>query len=226
MDETSEPLPRVVVVPGLGLDARSWAPVGERLGWPLAVRTLPGYGLPVPRGTDLAPAALAAGVVEALGGPGNGPPVVLAAHSSGCQVAAHAARLAPDRVAALVLVGPTTDPRARGWPALVRRWLATAAREDPRQVPGLARQYRRTGLGSMTRTMDAARRDDLPATLTQVTCPVLVVRGPHDRICPADWAAGLGRPVTLPRGAHMVVSTHGADVADAVVGFLTEERLA
>ncbi|MDF9717551.1 alpha/beta fold hydrolase [Nocardioides sp. ChNu-153] len=216
----------MLVVPGLGLDARSWAPVEARLGWPVTVRTLPGYGEPVPRGTDLAPAVLARRVADDLAGLGAGPPVVLAAHSSGCQVAAHAARLAPERVAALVLVGPTTDPRAAGWPALARRWLATAAREDPRQVPALARQYRRTGLGSMTRTMDAARRDDVRRALAGLTCPVLVVRGPHDRICPADWAAKLGRPVTLPRGAHMVVTTHGADVAAAVTAFLTGEGLA
>ena len=53
-----------------------------------------------------------------------------------------------------------------------------------------------------------------------MTCPVVVVRGHHDRICPADWAAtvaGLGAPgsaaVSLTGGGHMVPLTHGADLA-------------
>lgn len=216
---------RVVVVPGLGLDARSWAPVASRSPWPVTVRTLPGFGLPAAADADLAPEALARLVVDDLVA-GDGTPVVLAAHSAGCQVAAHAARLAPERVAALVLVGPTTDPRAASWPALVRRWLATAVLEDPRQVPALLRQYRRTGLRSMRRAMDAARRDAVHHTLAGVTCPVLVVRGRHDRICPADWAADLGdRSVTLRRGSHMVPFTHGDDVARAVAGLVADVRL-
>lgn len=173
------------MVPGLGLDARSWAPVLGRLPGPVAapaeVCALPGYGLPAGRGTDLSPAVLGARLGEDLRG---GPPTVLAAHSSGCQVAVHAAGAADGAVVGLVLVGPTTDPRGRGWPALVRRWLRTAAHEDPRQVPCLVRQYAATGLRTMLRAMDAARRDDPRVALDGLDVPVLVVRGAQDRICP------------------------------------------
>ena len=41
---------------------------------------------------------------------------VLIGHSSSCQVVAHAGALAPERVTGLLLVGPTTDPRAATWP--------------------------------------------------------------------------------------------------------------
>ena len=217
---TPVPAVRLVVVPGLGLDARSWEPVLRRLAVPSGVRPVPGYGRPAVRRADLSPATLG----EALGhGLRGGPPTVLVGHSSGCQVAAHAARVAGPAVVGVVLVGPTTDPRADGWTSLVQRWLRTAAHEDPRQVPSLVGQYRRTGLGSMARAMQAARRDDVRIPLRAQGAPLLVVRGPHDRICPADWAASLGgRCTTLPAGGHMVPITRGADVAAALAAFVAE----
>jgi pimeloyl-ACP methyl ester carboxylesterase len=223
LDPTALPDVRLLVVPGLGLDARSWAPVVQRLTLRVDVQPLPGYGVPAPRRTDLSPARLGARLGEELRG---GRPTVLAGHSSGCQVAAHAARAAGQTVVGLVLVAPTTDRRAAGWPALARRWLRTAAHEDPRQVPGLVRQYRGTGLWSMARAMDAARREDLRATLRGQRLPLLVVRGPADRICPQDWAESLAqRCVTLRSGGHMVPSTHGAEVAEVVTRFLATADL-
>jgi len=214
----------VVALPGLGLGPESWRPTLELLppGVEATVHLFPGYGRPAPRGLDLAPSVLAAGVRDAL--PRGGEPVVLLAHSASCQVAAHVAALAPDRVVALVLVGPTTDLRAASWPGLVRRWLPTALQERPTQVPVLLRQWARTGFPDMVRAMDAARRDDLLRTLDAVSVPVVVVRGAHDSICPDDWSeavaghgAGGSRAVTLDRGAHMVPYTHGTRVA-ALVG--------
>lgn len=213
-----------MALPGLGLGPESWRPTLELLRprvW-THVHVFPGFGQPTPRGLDLAPRALADGVVDAL--PLGGEPIVLLAHSASSQVAAHVASLAPHRLAALVLVGPTTDPRAASWPGLVRRWLPTAVRERPTQVPVLVRQWTRTGFADMVRAMDAARRDDLPRTLDGVSLPVVVVRGAHDSICRADWAGAVAhhggpasRAVTLSRGAHMVPYTHGSHVA-AVVG--------
>jgi pimeloyl-ACP methyl ester carboxylesterase len=142
-------------------------------------------------------------------------------------VVAEAAVRAPDRVAALVLVGPTTDPRAAGWAGLAVRWLRTAAHERPGQVPLLVDAYARTGLATMARAMQAARRHRLDHALAAVQCPVLVVRGPHDAICPAGWAARLaatapaGRTETLPAGGHMVPVTHPGDLAVRIAAFLT-----
>ena len=80
------------------------------------VRTvlLPGYGRPGRNRMALAPQVLARAVVAKLG---RGAPALLVGLSAGCQVAAQAALQAPERVAGLVLVGPTTDPRADspGW---------------------------------------------------------------------------------------------------------------
>ena len=76
--------------------------------------------------------------------------------------------------------------------------------------------------------MQAARRHRLDATLATVRCPVLVVRGPHDAICAADWAAALaaaaprGCAVTLPAGGHMVPVTHPDALAAQIATVLGE----
>lgn len=217
-----------MALPGLGLGPESWRPTLERLrpGVEATVQLIPGFGAPARRGLDLSPRALAMGVRDGL--PRGGGPIVLLAHSASCQIAAHVAVLAPQRIASLVLVGPTTDPRAATWPGLVRRWVPTALRERPTQLPVLLRQYSRTGLPAMARAMDAVRRDDVLRTLDGVSVPLLVVRGTHDHICPADWSEAVARrggegsrAVTLGQGAHMVPYTHGPLVAalvDEVVG--------
>jgi pimeloyl-ACP methyl ester carboxylesterase len=216
----------LLLVPGLGLDGQAWRPTVEAVSpsRTATVITLPGYGLRAHRDQDLRPASLAEQLLDRLRGWGPAP--VLLGHSASCQVAAHAARTAPERVGALVLVGPTTDPAAGTWPRLVRRWLATARHEDPRQLPALVRQYSRTGLPTMARAMDAALRDRIDRTLLSVDCPVLVLRGRHDRICPPGWADALTSgwaprtARTVPAGAHMVPLTHGSLVAQSVEHFL------
>lgn len=221
-------VPGLVALPGLGLGADAWRPTLRALRHaPVRVDLLPGYGRPAERGSDLGPRSVATRVVDGL--PDDGSRVVVLGHSASCQVAAHVAALAPSRVAALVLVGPTTDPRAGTWPRLARRWLATARHEPPRQVPTLVRLYRRTTLRTMARAMEAARRDSVEDALAASDTTVLVVRGIHDRICPLDWAARVaaaGGPgsgsVTLGAGGHMVPLTHGSLVAEEIAAFLGE----
>jgi pimeloyl-ACP methyl ester carboxylesterase len=186
------------------------------------VALLPGYGLRPSAGDDLRSASLGAGLATSWLAHLSAP-VVLMGHSGSCQIVAHAASLVPDRVSALVMVGPTTDPRAASWPRICYRWLRTAIRERPGQLPLLARSYSQTGLLWMLRGMDGARRDDLRASVRRLVCPVFVARGRYDRICPGDWAhevvaaapAG-SRMVSLDEGAHMVPLTHGEMLAAAV----------
>jgi len=217
-------VPGLAIVPGLGLGPESWRPTLSALGREAAVHVLPGYGVPLEPGPPPSPAALADRLLGGLSAP-----TVLLGHSASCQVVAHAARLAPDLVRGIALVGPTTDPRARSWPALATLWLRTAVHEDPRQLPALVRQYRRTTLRSALRTMDAARRDDLVSTLAQVGCPVVLVRGARDRIARDDWLRMLAgtRPdrvvVQLPAGAHMVPLTHPGLLARHLSPFLERQ---
>jgi pimeloyl-ACP methyl ester carboxylesterase len=82
----------------------------------------------------------------------------------------------------------------------------------------------------MARAMEAARRHRIDHAMEAVRCPVLVVRGRHDRIAPAAWAAALaelaarGRALTLPAGAHMVPITHPAPLAAEISAFLSSLR--
>lgn len=219
--------PRVLFVPGLGLGAEAWHPTVTALsGTDGEVALLPAFGARPGPGDDLGPAALG-GLLTERWLAGRESPAVLVGHSASCQLIAHAAASRPDALSALVLVGPTTDPRARSWPALAQRWLRTAVHETPRQVPMLVRLYSRNGISHMRRAMGAARLDDIRQSLARVHCPVLVVRGPDDRICPKDWAQQLAsvgargsRAETLSGGAHMVPITRGPELADAITRFL------
>ena len=211
----SSPSVRIVLVPGLGLDERSLSGVLARLPerLPAAVVHLPGMGLPgpVPPMEELADRLLAAA--------GQGP-LVLVGHSQSCQVVAAAGR--DPRVGALVLLGPTTDPRLRSAPRLVGRWLGTAWAEPRWQLPVVLAQWWRTGPRAMAALWRVAAPDRIDARLREVPAPVVVVRGTRDRLCPHDWAALLartapkGRLVELPRAAHMTVQTRPDDVARVI----------
>ena len=215
----------VVAVPGLGLSGELSNRVLDRLAGRSAVVLLPGFGLPAGPDAPRSPPDLAQLVLARLDDLGYGKAILLG-HSASCQVVAHVAAQAPDRVESLVLIGPTTDPRARPWPRLLGRWLRTAVWERPGQIPVLLRDYRRTGLGAMARGMNSAREDRIDHTLAAVVPPVLILRGLHDRISPSRWAEELvtaaqhGEAKTLPAGAHMVPFTHPVALAERIDAFL------
>ena len=207
-------------MPGLGLDERSSARLRAELagadGGPAVaaeVVLLPGMGRaePVPPLPELAG--------RLLSGLGDGP-VVLVGHSSGCQVAVLAA--VDPRVAALVLLGPTTDPRLRRAAALAGRWAATAAAEQWTQVPRILAQWAHTGPRVMLALWRRTAPDRTDARLAAVQVPVTVVRGTRDRLCPRDWAQRLvaaapaARLAELPGAAHMTVQTRPREVAGLV----------
>jgi pimeloyl-ACP methyl ester carboxylesterase len=174
--------------------------------------TLPGYGERVRRGDDLRTESLADQVAEHLTAPS-----VLVGHSASCQIVVATALARPELVKGLVLIGPTGDVTASGWPTLAARWIRSAVWEPPTLVRPLAPQYARTGLISMARAMEIARRYDLTAAVRRLDCPTVVVRCRHDSICPPGWVRRLadlahGEAWTLPTGAHMPVLTNGAEL--------------
>ncbi len=148
-------------------------------------------------------------------------PVVLVGHSQGCQVVAAAAVVDP-RVAAVVLLGPSTDPRLRRAPVLAGAWLRTALREPWWQVPLIVAQWLTTGPRAMRALWRESSPDRIDGRLRAVTAPVTVVRGTRDRLCDAAWAARVaaaaprGRVVEVPGAAHMTPQTHPGEVADVL----------
>ncbi|MEV5440048.1 alpha/beta fold hydrolase [Streptomyces sp. NPDC052682] len=136
-----------------------------------------------------------------------GKPVVLAGHSTGAQVALHAAVRVPERVRALVLLAPTFPPRLRRMRPLLAAFARTAVRESPGVVPAVLPSYLRAGPRRLLTCVRSAQADAPEEVVAAVGCPVTVAFGAGDALCPADWAddlagrAGAGHAVRVP-GAH------------------------
>jgi len=205
-------VPELVLVPGLGLDERSSARLRRRIGGTVVI--LPGMGRRRPVGT------LDELTGQLLGALGPGP-VVLVGHSQSCQVVVAAAERDP-RVAAVLLLGPTTDPRMWRLRVLALRWLRTSMGEPWWQVPLVLAQWLRTGPAAMSALWRQIAHDRVDERLRRVVVPVVVARGTRDALCPHDWAAHLagcaprGQLVELPGAAHMTPQTRPDDVARLV----------
>ena len=215
------PGPHVVLVPGLGAVGylvrllHAAAAVG-----PTTLLDVPGFGHRRTADLPVSLDALALATVGALP-PG---PIVLLGHSTGAQLALRAALLAPQRVAAVVLLGSAFEPGARRPAALLGRVLRAMTVESPRLVPRTVPYYVRGGRRFVEFVGETLR--ERPEDFIGIApCPVLVGRGTRDFICSAGWSRELaaaapdGRAYTLP-GAHNVPFTHPG----AVVRLLREAR--
>ena len=203
----------VVLIPGLGLGPESYAPTLQHVEVPYEVVTLPGYGSKARTGDDLHTEALAERLAQRIDERS-----VLVGHSASCQIVVAVAVAHPDLAKALVLIAPSGDTRASGWPTLAARWARSAVWDDPRLVPTLSRQYFRTSFPSMARAMEAARHYNLAAAVRRLEIPTVVVRSMHDRIAPPQWTQEVaelshGEAWTLPTGSHMPVLTNGPELA-------------
>ena len=208
----------VVLVPGLGLDAREWEGVRAGLRAHSVVVCVPAMGTRAASGTDLHVERQAERVLSELDVVVGD--VILVGHSASCPVVVEVARRT-GRVVGLVLVGPVTDPAVSTWPRIAASWLRTATHERLWEVPLVAPQYRAVGVGSMLRSMNRSRTYRTDLALAGVRARTRIVRGDHDRIAGARWCAELARVsggsvVTAPRSAHMVPITHPMLVAAAV----------
>lgn len=206
----------VVFVPGLGLDGRAWAAVRRELASDSQVVVVPSMGAPAPCGTELSVERQSERLLAALPPGGR---FVFVGHSASCPVVVEAARRTTD-VVGLGLVGPVTDPRARTWPRMLSQWLRTATHEQLWEAGPLAPQYRRTGLATMVRGMNAVRQYRTDRALKGLSVPVHIIRGERDRIATQAWCnelAGiaLSRVTSVDGAAHMVPLTHPRVVAAA-----------
>ncbi|MEV5960880.1 alpha/beta hydrolase [Kribbella sp. NPDC051952] len=203
----------VVLVPGLGLGPESYAKTVEHLTTPYHVITLPGYGEPAGAREDLHPEALGAALAEKIRERS-----VLVGHSASCQIVVETAVNHPELVHALVLAAPTGDIRMSSWVDRTVRWLGSAVPEVPKLIRAVTPQYARTTIPAIARAAEAARHHDLAAIITRVRVPVVIVRGKHDLISPAEWVQRLaelshGEARTLETGSHMPILTNGPEVA-------------
>jgi pimeloyl-ACP methyl ester carboxylesterase len=134
--------------------------------------------------------------------------MVLVANSLGAQVVTELAVTRPDLAAALVLVGPTTDPGASGVIGLMLRGL----RDLPRERLGLwriwLRDLVRTGPFRGLRHLRQGLRDPQLDRLGEISVPVVVVGGESDPIAPPEWIAFMADEIEDSRGIVVPGAPH------------------
>jgi pimeloyl-ACP methyl ester carboxylesterase len=150
----------------------------------------------------------------------------LLGNSLGSQIIVEAALRHPQRVARLVLVGPTMDPEARTAYRQVLRLIRDVPYERLSLATVVAWDYLTCGPLRLWRTLRFALQDPIEEKLPSVVQPTLVVRGGNDPIAPQQWAESMvgllpkGRLIVIPEGAHAVNYSTPEPLADAVRRFL------
>jgi pimeloyl-ACP methyl ester carboxylesterase len=188
--------PDVVLLHGFSDDADCWIPLLPEfaglggLGGVLAVDARGHGASPLPAG-PVGPAPQAADTAAVLEALRLARPVVLIGHSMGAVTAAHLAAERPDLVAALVLEDPPPHAYDDGHPRGMPDWLAAARalpepalvaacrQENPdwpeaERVPWARAKIRLNPEYCYRETVPAP---PLSATLSAVTCPVLLLHG-------------------------------------------------
>lgn len=229
--ELGEPGAPTVVLPGLPVNADTWAPVVADLGHARAV-DLPGLGMSAGSREDW-PSWLSALARES--GAGH-----LVGHSIGAAAALEAAAAHPGAVDQLTLVSPfflqVPPARAATWAPLSRWYLSRVSPEVLAErltgttahagtVRSSVADLRRGTVAATTARLLAATaqpqwREDLRAKLQRYPGRVHIIVGSHDPLTPEGQAL----LDTLPRATVTVVDgaghhpqlTHPQDVAQAI----------
>ncbi|HET9647145.1 MAG TPA: diacylglycerol kinase family protein [Microlunatus sp.] len=184
-------LPEVVLLPGMGAPGYL-APLTRAIsGWTQAtVLDLPGWRAGRARGCPPTLTGVAVATARWLETTDR-EQVILFGHSTGAQSALGTALLMPERVAGVVIAGPTFDPPARKLPVLLERLPAALRREPFGEIGVVAPSYLASGgvhFVSFLRTALADRPEDI---ITKLAMPVLVLTGQHDGLAPPLWAQHL-----------------------------------
>jgi 2-hydroxy-6-oxonona-2,4-dienedioate hydrolase len=210
-----EGAPVAVLVHGVGVSSRYFLPTAGRLAASCSVYApdLPGFGRSERLAGRPTVRRLADVLEEWLDAAGLARPAVLVGNSFGCQLLVELAARRPERVARLVLVGPTIDRHARSFVRQAGRLALDLTREPPGLLAVEALDYTlhvaKSGLAGFVEML----RDPMEKKLPDVQAPTLVVRGARDPIVPRAWAEEVA--ATLPRGrlAEVAGAPHAVNYA-------------
>jgi len=109
-------------------------------------------------------------------------------NSLGCEIAAHLAVKAPERVATLTLIGPTLDPDAFAVIKQTLRLLQDALHEPLRLWMNWAFDFCRAGVRRAIGTTRGMFLDHIEDQLPHITARTLVIRGGIDPTAPQSAA--------------------------------------
>jgi 2-hydroxy-6-oxonona-2,4-dienedioate hydrolase len=211
----------VVLVHGFGVSSRYMVPLAETLARDFRVYApdLPGFG----RSDQPASVLDISGLAEALSAwmaALDLGPAVLIGNSLGCQVIIEVALRQRERVACLVLQGPTPDPAARtAGQQLLRQMLIGRHDGTPKMMWIALTDFLTAGPRRLRVTFKHYLDHPIEERLTRVAAPALVLRGAHDALVPPQWARTAA--ALLPRGRLVEVAG-----AAHVMNFHAPERFA
>ena len=221
-DPAAEPV--YVLVHGIGMSHRYLRPLHRELeasGRVVSV-DLPGFGgLPRPSTRITVPRMghLLAEMLSTLGTDR----VILIGHSMGAQWVLEAARVAPELVAGVVLIGPVTDAGHRTLGAQAAALAIDTLRERPAVNALVFTDYLRCGprwyLAQAAEMVSFRAEDSLAASGP----PALIIRGERDAVAGGEWCRLLRdvrtdvELVEIADQPHNVHHSAAARVADAVV---------
>ncbi len=230
--------PPLILIHGAGGSRLTWPAELRRLpDWPVYALDLPGHGRSPGAGADRI-AGYSERVLSWMDALGL-PQAVWLGHSMGGGVALHAALNAPQRVAALVLVG--TGGRLRVHPDFLAKAAdpATCAQAVQAVIhwsfaPGApAAAVERAQEHMLATPPDVLHADflacdrfDVLDRLAEVEAPALVLCGAEDRMTPPKYSRFLAeripaaRLVIIEGAGHMVMLEKPGQVAQAVQEFL------
>jgi diacylglycerol kinase (ATP) len=221
-------LPEIVMVPGLGAPGylAPWA--RESSAWTrTTVLDLPGWkggrAASCPPTLDGVAVSTADWLEQT-----NRHDVILLGHSTGAQSVLRTALLVPDRVAGVVLAGPTFDRDARTVPALLRRLLTTVPREAPAELSTVGPSYLASGGLPLLRFLLSALPDQPEQLIVQLPMRALVITGERDGFAPPAWADRLAQLGSAPRqiipGAHNACFPHPKEADTALRSWASQLR--
>jgi pimeloyl-ACP methyl ester carboxylesterase len=219
---------------------------GSHLTWPAELRRFPGvdvYALDLPgHGRSDQPgrrsveqyAHVAVQFIDRL----ELPSVVFFGHSMGGAIGITVALNSPSAIVGLALVG--SGARLRVTDAILDSVVAdyeaavqtitkmSWAADAPRELVGAGSDLLRQQCPAVVHgDYLACNQFDVMERLGEIDVPTLVISGTHDQLTPVKYGRYLAHRipgahhVTVEGGGHMMALEHGAEVAEALSGFLT-----
>jgi len=221
-----EPL---VLVHGIGVSGRYLLPTAARLtdGFRVYVPDLPGSGRSEKPSRPLGVRGAARALAAWLDATGIDKASFLG-NSMGCQILIDLAAAAPERVQALVLVGPTVDSEARSFTRQAWRLFVDMFREPPSLIRIVASDYVVYGPRRFMATAGSVLADRPEDKARRVQAPTLIVRGERDALVPQRFAAELmarfadGQLAVVPGAPHAVNYAEPLALARLTSSFLSE----